>query len=271
MRVFGLTNVFLAAVTALVLAPFALAVLVSLMEPASFMARPPAFWPLRITGYAEALGRAPFARYFLNSLLVSLAITAGSLWTSILAAYVFARTEFPGRDVLFAIVVATLMIPGHVTLIPNYLTLATLGLIDSYAALILPFLASGFVTFFLRQHFKSIPRELDDAALIDGAGHGTILWRILVPIARPAIAAMALFQFLAEWNSYLWPLIVTSSDRLRTVQIGLAQVFATEAFDGLVDWPMIMAGAVMVMAPTLVAFWLAERDLTGGIAVTAGR
>jgi len=271
MRGLTLTNTLLAAVAALVLAPFALAVLVSLMEPASFMARQPSFWPLRVTGYAGALSHAPFGRYFLNSLLVSTAITAGSLLTSILAAYVFARAEFPGRDVMFGIVVATLMIPGHVTLIPNYLTLAKLGLVDSYAALILPFLASGLVTFFLRQHFKSIPRELDDAALIDGAGHGTILWRILVPIARPAIASMALFQFLAEWNSYLWPLIVTSSDRLRTVQIGLAQVFATEAFDGLVDWPMIMAGAVMVMAPTLAVFWLAERDLTRGIAVSVAR
>ncbi len=264
-------TVFLLLVATLMAIPFVMAVLLSFMEPGQFMARDASFWPTRIDSYARALEAAPFIRYFINTVFAAGAVTAGSLLTSILAAYVFARFEFPGRDALFLLVVATLMIPGHVTLIPNYLTLASVGLIDSYAALIVPFLASGFVTFFLRQHFRGIPRELDDAARIDGASRWQILWKIIVPMARPAIAAMALFQFIAEWNSYLWPLIVTNSDRVRTLQIGLAKVYATDVYDGIVDWPMVMAGAVMIMLPTILAFVIAERSLTKGIAMTVSK
>ena len=251
--------------------PFVGALVISLMESSQFMARNPSLWPPRFSNYAEALTSAPYLTYLINSCLVAGAITIGSLLTSILAAYVFARATFAGRDLLFVLVVATLMIPGHVTLIPNYLTLARFDLIDSYAALILPFLASGFVTFFLRQHFRGIPRELDDAALIDGATRWQILWRVIVPMSRPAIATMALFQFIAEWNSYLWPLIVTNSDKLRTLQIGLAKIYATEAYDGIINWPVIMAGAVLVMLPTIIAFIVAERDLTKGIAMTVSK
>ncbi|MEO1019711.1 MAG: carbohydrate ABC transporter permease [Pseudomonadota bacterium] len=262
---------FLVMVATAMAVPFVIALLLSFMEPQQFMARGANFWPTRVDGYARALEAAPFVRYFINTVIVAGAITLGSLLTSILAAYVFARFEFPGRDALFLVVVATLMIPGHVTLIPNYLTLADLGLIDTYAALIVPFLASGFVTFFLRQHFRGIPRELDDAARIDGATRWQILWKIIVPMSRPAIAAMALFQFIAEWNSYLWPLIVTNSDSVRTLQIGLAKVYATDAYDGLVDWPMVMAGAVLIMLPTILVFVIAERNLTKGIAMTVSK
>jgi multiple sugar transport system permease protein/sn-glycerol 3-phosphate transport system permease protein len=219
--------------------------------------------------YLAVWKSAPFLRYFLNSLVVSGATTGGTVATAILAAYVFARLEFRGRGLLFAAVVATMMIPGHVTLIPNYLTMARLGLIDSYAALILPFLASGFATFLLRQHFRAVPRELDEAARIDGAGSWHILWRVIVPLSRPAIATVALYQFVTEWNAYLWPLIATDSESMRTVQLGLARLYLASGSDRLVDWPVVLAASVIVLLPTLIAFLVAQRQLLQGNAVGA--
>jgi multiple sugar transport system permease protein/sn-glycerol 3-phosphate transport system permease protein len=251
--------------------PFLLALLVSLMPPDAFLAREPALWPLRLDNYARALEAAPFDRYLLNSLLVAGAVTAGSLLTAILAAYACARLEFKGRDLAFLAIVATLLIPSHVTLVPNYLTMAAFDLVDSYPALVLPSLASGFVCFFLRQQFRNIPREFDDAALVDGAGRLQILRLIVVPLARPAIAAMAIFQFLAEWTSFLWPLVVTTSPDMRTLEVGLAALHDVAIDDGNVNWPVVMAGAVLVMAPTLLLFVLAERQLVRGFAPEIGR
>ncbi|MGF1475971.1 MAG: carbohydrate ABC transporter permease [Geminicoccaceae bacterium] len=265
------SSIILLLLGALMLSPFIVGILISFMPANELMARDVSFWPTRPGNYLRLVQDLPFARYLLNSVLVTGAITLGSLLTGILAAYVFARATFRGRDLLFALVILTLMIPSHVTLIPNYLTLAGAGLIDTYWALILPFVASGFVTFFLRQQFKGIPRELDDAALIDGATRWQILWKIIVPMSRPAIATMALFQFLTEWNAYLWPLIATTSDEMRTLQIGLSKAYSTDLQDGVVDWPKIMAGAVLVALPTVVLYLLTERDLTKGIAMTVSK
>lgn len=251
--------------------PFLLALLISFLPTDAYLAREPELWPPRLDNYARALEAAPFGRYLLNSLLVASAVTAGSLSTSILAAYACARLEFRGRDGAFLVVVATLLIPSHVTLIPNYLTMAALDLVDSYAALILPSLGSGFVTFFLRQQFRNLPREYDEAALVDGAGRLEILWRIVVPLSRPAIAAMAIFQFLSEWTSFLWPLIATTSPEMRTLETGLAALYDVAIDDGIVSWPVVMAGAVLVMAPGLLLFALAERDLGRGVALGIGR
>lgn len=262
--------------TALVVAlvvglPFLLAIAISLLPSEAYLARDPQLWPPRLDNYANALEAAPFGRHLLNSLLVASAVTAGSLVTSILAAYACARLEFKGRDAGFFFIVATLLIPSHVTLVPNYLTMAAFDLIDSYAALILPFLGSGFVTFFLRQQFRNLPREFDEAALVDGAGRLTILWRIVVPLSRPAIAAMAIFQFLSEWTSFLWPLIATTSAEMRTLETGLAALYDVAIDDGIVSWPVVMAGAVVVMTPGLLIFAMAERHLASGFPAGASR
>ncbi len=259
------------AVAGLVGLPFLLALAISLLSPDAYLAREPALWPPRFDNYARALEAAPFGRYLFNSLLVAGAVTVGSLATSILAAYACARLEFEGRDGAFLVIVATLLIPSHVTLIPNYLTMAALDLVDSYAALVLPSLGSGFVTFFLRQQFRNLPREYDEAALVDGASRLAILWRIVVPLSRPAIAAMAIFQFLSEWTSFLWPLIVTTSAEMRTLETGLAALYDVAIDDGIVSWPVVMAGAVLVMAPGLLVFALAERHLARGVAVGLAR
>lgn len=245
--------------------PLLYAVAVSLMSPADILSRDPTYWPPRWDNYMAVWRTAPFLTYFVNSIVVCTAITAGTLFTGILAAYVFARARFPGRNLLFMAVLATMMIPFHVTLIPNYLLMGRFGLLDSYVALILPFLASGFSIFFLRQHFRSIPVEFDQAARLDGAGDWRILWDIIVPMSRPAIAAIGAFMFLSEWNSYIWPLIVTDSDSMRTVQIGLAKLYAEDAEDGIVNWPLVMAGSVLIMVPPVLAFAAAERHLVRGI------
>ncbi|MCL9775659.1 carbohydrate ABC transporter permease [Vibrio methylphosphonaticus] len=222
-----------------------------------------------LENYAFAFTEMNFPLYLFNTAVVSIAVTVLSLTVSVCAAYAFSRIEFKGREFLFWLVVATLMVPGHISLIPNYLNMAKVGLLDSYWTLILPSIASGFVTFFLRQYFKNIPKAMDEAAWIDGATHLQVLWKVIVPMARPAIAAMALFTFLGEWNSYIWPLISTDSEDVRTLQIALSRLYAGAADDGMVNWPLVMAGATLTMLPTLLCFKLVEKHLVRGIAMGA--
>lgn len=252
-------------ITLLMLFPLLYGVYVSLLDPTELFDRNASFWPPRVENYLDALSRVPFARYFLNSIVVCGLITAGTMLTGIMAAYAFARLRFRGSGLLFMAVIATLMIPSHVTLIPNYLTIGSAGLRNSYWALVLPFLASGFAIFFLRQHFRTIPHQIDDAARLDGASTWTILWRIIVPMSRPAIAAVAVFTFLSEWNAYIWPLIVTDSDDMRTVQIGLARLFAEDQEGGLDNWPLIVAASMMILVPPIAVFALFERHIVRGI------
>lgn len=253
-----------------VIAPFLIMLSNSLMTVREAFRLPPALLPTepQWSNYLRAWQSAPFDRYFFNSFVVTTTIVTGQLFTSVLAAYAFARLRFPGRDLLFGLFLATLMIPSHVTLIPNYLTLSSLNLINTYPALIVPFLASGFTVFLIRQFFKGIPQELEDAAYIDGASRWQILWLIFVPLARPAIATAGLFIFISEWNAYLWPLIVTDTDQMRTVQIGLASFLAVSQEEGLTHWPVVLAASVMVLLPTLLVFGLTERNLVKGITMT---
>lgn len=258
---------FAAALGVLIVLPFVMAVIVSLMPPAQVMGRDFMPWPLTLDAYRAVWTKAPFLLYVVNSTIVCVAITGAVMLTSILAAFVFAKAEFPGRDLLFLLCVATLMIPSHMTLIPNYLMVAKAGLLDTLLGLILPYLAHGFSIFFLRQHFKSIPQDVIDAARLDGASAWRILWNVVVPMSRPAVAAVALWVFLDQWNNYVWPLIATDRDSVRTVQIGLAKLFEDESESGLVNWPLVMAGSILVLIPTFVAFLAAERHLVRGITV----
>lgn len=267
-RLFATAVALFAAVV--VAAPFLVMLSNSLMTLAEAFMFPPRLLPEdpQWINYAKAWTGAPFGRYFLNSIVASSAITAGQLFTSILAAYAFARLNFAGKNFFFGLFLATLMVPGQVVLIPNYLTLSKLGLINTYAALILPFLASGFSVFLIRQYFKGIPQELDDAAQIDGANRWTILWRIFVPLSKPVIATAGLFIFLGEWNAYLWPLIVIDSDAMRTVQIGLASFLAVSQEEGFTNWPVVLAASLLVLLPTLIAFALTEKQLVKGITLS---
>lgn len=236
-------------------------------KPADELFRfPPRLWPQRpsLDAYITAWNSAPLGRFLLNSLLQSSIITAGQLLTSALAGYAFACMRFPGRQWLFGITVATLLIPGEVIVIPNYFTVARLGWLNSMAALTVPFLANGFGIFLMRQFFRTVPQEFFDAARIDGAGHGRFFWYIALPMARPALGALAIFAFLQAWNQYFWPLLVTTSTRMRTAQIGIA-IFQND-IEGS-EWQVIAAATTLVLLPTLLAFFIAQKQFIRGISL----
>lgn len=214
--------------------------------------------------YADAWTGGHLSRYLLNSAIVAIAITAGQTLTAILAAYAFAFLRFPLRTTLFVLFLATLMIPGEVTFFQNVATVRSFGWYDTYAGLIVPFLATGFGAFLLRQSFLTVPHELREAAQLDGYGHLRFLFRIVVPIARPAIGAMALFAFLGAWNQYLWPLAVTKDDRLRTVQIGLRALRNTQIDQVTVTY----AGTVLAFLPIAILLVVFSKQLVRGL--TAG-
>lgn len=222
-----------------------------------------------LENYAEAFGQYDFVRYLWNSILVSGVVTLGGLAMATMAAFAFARFTFPGGDFLFAAVVATLMIPSHITLIPNYLTLAKVGLLDTYAGLILPAISNGFAAFFLRQYIRGIPRALDEAAYMDGARPHQVLWRVIVPIARPAILSMGLYIFISEWNNYIWPLVAISDQDLYTLQIGLARLYKENPGEDVINWPLVMAASTITILPILFGFFLVERHLVRGITMGA--
>lgn len=213
----------------------------------------PSAW--RWDNLVRAWQAAPFGRYLLNSLVVSSAVTLLVLVTSSLAAFAFTYLRFPGRALLFALALGTLMIPFDVMLVPNYLTVRALGLLDSYAALILPFGASGFGIFVLRQAFKRTPREIEDAARIDGASPSVYLWRILVPMNVAPLSAVGILTFLGAWNALVWPLVVTNRDAIRPVQVGLAHFLSAEGS----EVPLVMAATLITIAPVLLAYAFSQR------------
>ena len=202
-----------------------------------------------------------FLVFYINSIIVAVAVTLGQVATSSLAAYAFARLRFPGRDKLFLGYLATLMVPGVITMIPVYILLSRLHLTDTYWALILPAMFSAYGTFMLRQFFLSLPRELEDAALIDGASLFGIYWNVIMPLSKPALAALTTFVFLHSWNDFMWPLIVIDSLNLKTLPIGLAH------FQGpyLTEWNLLMAASVIVMVPVLIVFIAGQRYFVRGI------
>lgn len=213
-------------------------------------------WPLNPANYAEVFDRAPFGLYLLNTLLVVSGILAVQLVTITLAAYVFARRRFPGQTILFVLFLVQMMIPIHATFLPNFLTLRSLDLLNTRVAMMLPFFASGYGTFLLRQAFKQIPRDLEDAAVLDGCGGLQFLWHVLIPLARPSLVAFALISLVSHWNDYLWPLIVTDTPDVRTLTIGLGMFVQQESG---ADWTLLMAATAFVTAPLMVIFLIFQR------------
>jgi len=212
--------------------------------------------------FAEAFRQEPLlGRWVLNSFVVALAVTGGQLFTSALAAYALATLNFPGKNVFFLIFLATLMIPWEATIVPNYLTVVTLGWKDSYLGLVAPFLAGGFGIFLLRQYFLTIPRDLYEAAVLDGCSRTRYLWAILLPLARPALGTLAVYSFLNTYNQYYWPLLVTDSPEWRTTQVGITAFRSSE----VALFNLQMAGTLIVMVPTLVLLVLGQRQLVRGL------
>jgi sn-glycerol 3-phosphate transport system permease protein len=229
----------------------------SAFHPAAFATSFSLSAPWTLENFVRAWNQAPFGRYYLNTVMLVLMVLAGQLVLSTLAAYAFARFRFRGGGIAFALVLLQLMIMPDVLIVENYRAISALGLLDTIPAIALPYLASAFAIFLLRQTFKSIPQELVDAARVEGAGPLQILWRVYVPLARPTYIAFGLVSISYHWNNFLWPLIVTNSVGSRPLTVGLAVFGAPETG---VDWSIITAATVMTMAPLLVVFLLFQRQ-----------
>ena len=226
-------------------------------HPSEYSTRFDLLAPLTLDNFTRAWDAAPFAQYFLNTIMLVTMILACQLVLSTLAAYAFARYQFPGKNLLFALVLVQLMIMPDILLVENYKTMAQLGLVDTLLAIGLPYFASAFAIFLLRQTFMGIPKELDEAARVEGASAMQILWRIYIPLARPVYTAFALVSVSFHWNNFLWPLIITNSVSARPLTVGL-QVFSST--DQGIDWSIITAATLMTSAPLLIAFLLFQRQ-----------
>ena len=243
-----------------ILLPLAV-VLITSFKPAGSSSNSPG-WSLE--NYREAWERGQFLLAFANSVFVAIVVTLFQLFTSALAGYALARLKFQGKQALLLIVLATLVIPFQILVIPIFLVLKWGHLINTYAALILPTAANGFGIFLMRQYFQGIPIELEEAAILDGADRAQILWRITLPLSRPALVTLALFTFIAEWNDLFKPLVFTTRPELRTVQLALASF--QEQFTN--SWALLMAAIVLATVPILIIFAVGQRQLIQGIATT---
>lgn len=215
-----------------------------------------------LDNYVNAFERSPLFQYLLNSFIVSIVIMIGQLILCSLAAYSFVFLEFKGRDLLFYVFIATMMVPFEASVIPNFHIIRDLNWIDTYQGLTVPFFAMAFGTFLLRQNFKMIPKELKEASQIAGMGDFRFYLTVVLPVAKTSLVTLGVYGFLTSWNMYLWPLLATTNDTVRTVQIGLKQLQTQEQLN---EWGVIMAGAVTVIIPTLILLFLGQKKLQRGL------
>jgi len=244
--------------------PFLWMLLTSFKTRSEALRDPPTFLPSvwHFSNYAAAWHAAPFARYFVNTFFICFCVVAGVVITSTLAAYAFSRIDFYFRNVLFILFLATLMIPFETIIIPNFIIVKKLHMLNTYWALIVPWASSVFSIFLLRQFFDQLPQDLYDSAALDGAGHLRTLLSIALPLSKGALAAVMLFAFLGSWNSLLWPLIVTNSESLRPVQLGLSVFISSDSTEPA----LLMAASAFTIAPIVVLYFFAQRQFMEGFA-----
>jgi multiple sugar transport system permease protein len=259
--------------TIILIFPFLWLIVTSVETSGEALHFPPVLVPhvIRLHNYPDALNAAPFGRFFLNSAIVAVTTVLSNLVLCSLAGYAFARFRFLGRGALFVVIMATLMVPFQVTMIPQFIITKWLGThvlagvgINHIGALIVPNAASAFGVFFLRQFFRTLPIEYEESARVDGASRLKVLWKIVLPLSVPALATLAALTFLDSWNSFLWPLIAVNSTSQMTLPLGLAM------FQGAhqTEWPLLMAGNVMSLVPMLVIFFVAQRYFIRSVAAT---
>jgi len=259
--------------TIVLIFPFAWLIITSVETPAEALHFPPILTPhhLDFGNYPQALQAAPFGRFFINSTVVAVTTVLSNLVLCSLAGYAFARYRFLGRGLLFVLIMATLMVPFQVTMIPQFIITKWLGVhllasvgINHIGALILPNAATAFGIFFLRQFFRTLPIEYEEAARVDGASRLKVLWRVVLPLSGPALSTLAALTFLDSWNSFLWPLIVITSTNQMTLPLGLATFQGQHS----TEWTLLMAGNVMSLAPMMIIFFVAQRYFVRSVAAT---
>ncbi len=251
----------------LMVGPFLWMILGSLKPPADFLRNPPTFLPSTATtdSYGRLFEQLDFPRFFFNSSVIALAVTVGTLIFCPMLGYALAKLPWAGKRVVMGVVLATLMVPAGITIIPNFILMSNLGLVNTYPGLILPFLAGPFGVFLMRQFMLGIPDELLEAARMDGANEFRVFWSVVMPIATPILATLGILTFLGNWNSFIYPLVMAQEPQMYTLPVALA-TFATGQYQA--DHGMLMAGSVILVVPVLMVFILFQRWITEGIATT---
>jgi ABC-type glycerol-3-phosphate transport system permease component len=266
----SLIYIILAAVSTAFVLPLAWMVSVSIHDVRGVFQQPFTWFPTppKWENYPDVMALVPFGRYFFNTAFVTGLVLVGTLLSSSLVAYGFSRVRFRGRNAMFALCLSTMMLPGQVTMIPLYMLFSAIGWVDTLWPLIVPsFFGTPFYIFLLRQFFLTIPREYDEAALLDGASRLRIYWSIILPLARPALITVALFTFIGKWNDFFTPLIYINSPEHATLTLGLNMLKSQIVGTGMTQWHLLMAAAVMVMVPNILLFMIAQRYLVKGIAM----
>jgi len=246
--------------------PFFWMVITAFKNEADVFSLPPKFYPTvyDFRNFVRAFQIVPIARYLVNTLFVAGSVTLLQLVFNTFAAYGLARINFKGRNLIFLLIVGTLMVPPEVTLVPLYVLVRKMGMLNSFKALIVPFMSSAFGVFLLRQFFLTIPKELEDAARIDGCGRLRILWNVILPLSKPALWTMALYTFLAHWNSYMWPLVAINNDQKQIIQVGIskfASMWETE-------WTLQMASSTVAIVPIIIFFFFVQKQFIEGISIS---
>ncbi|RYM06533.1 carbohydrate ABC transporter permease [Sporolactobacillus sp. THM7-7] len=217
---------------------------------------------LHFENYLQAFQDVPLFRFLINSIFISLVVTFGVLAVSSMAAYAFVFLDFKGRKLLFVLFISTMMIPWEASMIPNFVTVQQLGWINRYAGLTIPFFASAFGTFLLRQYFKTIPKEMQEAAQIAGIGHFRFFMNVVLPVSKTSLVTLGIYTFLTTWNAYLWPLLTTTDELVRPLQIGLRQLQSQETVN---EWGVVMAAVMVVAVPTLIVLFIGQKHLQKGL------
>lgn len=256
----------LVAVAIVVLLPLIWMVLTSLKPESDVTTFPPSLWPREWTlaAYVDVWRRVPFGRFFLNSVIFAGGVTIISLLFDSMTAYALSRLRFPGRDAIFVIILVAMMLPFQVTFVPLYVTVHSLHLLNTFGGLIIPRATNAFGIFMLRQFFISLPRDLDEAARVDGASEFYIYSRVVLPLSGPALATLAVFHFMYNWNDFLWPLLIVSATDMETLPAGLALFVGQH----VVEYAVVMAGATLALSPLFIAFLFAQKYFVRGIALT---
>ena len=259
--------VVLAAGLLVMVGPFLWMLLSSVKPEAEIRHVPPTWWPhtFTITNYHRLFSELDFPKYFANSVIVAVLVTAGNLIFCSALGYALAKLKFPGKKLLFLLVLGMLMVPGMAVFVPQFVLVSNLGLTNTYAGLILPYLAMPFGVFLMRQYLLSIPDDLIEAARVDGAGEFRIFWRIVLPLCRPALATLGILTFLASWNNFLWPLVVATTEDKYTLPVALALYSIGQ---NRINFGLLLAGSVVVVLPIVIVFLLLQRHFLRGIATT---